>query len=267
PLHIWGWEGFNRIVYSYGKLLNLDPETLNQTRYDVARVQLAVTDWSMLDEEIEIKVDDQIFIIRMVEERSGGSNMGVRRWEGAHIGGGNSEEGSIPFHGGKNSAVGVEDGWSENLSDGEVSVHGGAGTAGGDCADPVGNDQDLCKKVGGSVEFEEREESTEKLMGTCGENRESAESAAADGENIAALVIDLVDGVSEELEVPPTMEALEDVGSHDDVVEMQGVDYGKGTAGEENVAELNIICVGLDQEDSIGPIQQNDKGKEVVVWQ
>ncbi|MCI33631.1 DUF4283 domain protein, partial [Trifolium medium] len=49
PLHIWGWDGFNSLIWRFGRLLNLDPETSNQTRFDVARAQVAITQWEMVD--------------------------------------------------------------------------------------------------------------------------------------------------------------------------------------------------------------------------
>ncbi|GAU50425.1 hypothetical protein TSUD_300250 [Trifolium subterraneum] len=71
PLHIWSYEGFKKIIWRYGKLLNLDRETSEQIRFDVARAQIEVSYWEMVDEVIEVKVDEEIFIIRMVEERFG----------------------------------------------------------------------------------------------------------------------------------------------------------------------------------------------------
>jgi hypothetical protein len=52
---------------------------MEQTRLDVARAQIAVTYWEMVDEVIEIKVDDEVFIIKMVEERFGGVMLGFIR--------------------------------------------------------------------------------------------------------------------------------------------------------------------------------------------
>ncbi|MCI17992.1 DUF4283 domain protein [Trifolium medium] len=52
PLHIWSWEGFKKIIWRYGKLLYLDPETSEQSRFDVARAQIEVSYLEMVDEEI-----------------------------------------------------------------------------------------------------------------------------------------------------------------------------------------------------------------------
>ncbi|MCI06555.1 hypothetical protein A2U01_0027615, partial [Trifolium medium] len=42
PLHIWSFEGFKKIIWRFGKLMNLDRETSEQTRFDVARAQIEV---------------------------------------------------------------------------------------------------------------------------------------------------------------------------------------------------------------------------------
>jgi hypothetical protein len=79
PLHIWSLEGFKKIIWRYGNLLKLDPETMEQSRLDVAKAQIVVTYWEMVDEVIEVKVDDEVFIIKMVEERFGGVMLGFIR--------------------------------------------------------------------------------------------------------------------------------------------------------------------------------------------
>jgi hypothetical protein len=72
-------EGFKKIIWRYGNLLKLDPETMEQSRLDVAKAQIVVTYWEMVDEVIEVKVDDEVFIIKMVEERFGGVMLGFIR--------------------------------------------------------------------------------------------------------------------------------------------------------------------------------------------
>ncbi|MCH84313.1 hypothetical protein A2U01_0005144, partial [Trifolium medium] len=118
PLHIWNWEGFEKIIWRFGKLQNLDPETLNQTRFDVARAHIQISSWEMVDEVIEIKVNEEIFIIRMVEERFGSIDLGLNKTAASAKVGGGSDDGSAPnrAHGG--SVLGVDEGWSEANSDG-----------------------------------------------------------------------------------------------------------------------------------------------------
>ncbi|GAU42702.1 hypothetical protein TSUD_43120 [Trifolium subterraneum] len=57
PLHIWSFEGFKKIIWRIGKLINLDRETAEKIRFDVARSQIEISFWEMVDEVIEVKVD------------------------------------------------------------------------------------------------------------------------------------------------------------------------------------------------------------------
>ncbi|MCI31826.1 hypothetical protein A2U01_0053038, partial [Trifolium medium] len=66
--------------------MNLDRETLEQTRFDVARAQIEVSYWEMVDEVIEVKVDEEIFIIRMIEGRFGSIDAGIHKNTGSNIG-------------------------------------------------------------------------------------------------------------------------------------------------------------------------------------
>ncbi|MCH80618.1 hypothetical protein A2U01_0001388, partial [Trifolium medium] len=53
--------------------------TERQERLDVARAQIAVTSWDFVDEVTEIKVNEELFVIRVVEERFGEIDLGVKR--------------------------------------------------------------------------------------------------------------------------------------------------------------------------------------------
>jgi hypothetical protein len=44
---------------------------------DVARAQIAVSSWDFLDSVQEIKVNNELFITRVVEERFGETNLGL----------------------------------------------------------------------------------------------------------------------------------------------------------------------------------------------
>ncbi|MCH83788.1 RNA recognition motif, partial [Trifolium medium] len=79
PPHAWGWECFNRIVWRFGRLLQLDNQTERQQRLDVARAQIAVTSWDFVDEVLDINVNDELFVIRIMEERFGEIDLGVTR--------------------------------------------------------------------------------------------------------------------------------------------------------------------------------------------
>ncbi|KAK2359679.1 zinc finger CCCH domain-containing protein [Trifolium repens] len=154
PLHIWSFEGFKKIIWRYGNLLKLDPDTMEQSRLDVARAQIAVTYWEMVDEVIEIKVDDEIFIIRMVEERFGGVDVGVDKVACSRTGVGESDCDSVSTAQDGRSVLGIEEGWSENHSDGGMSVNEACnqiGVVGGE-DDSVGIIQRLETKAVSGVE-------------------------------------------------------------------------------------------------------------------
>jgi hypothetical protein len=158
PLHIWSMEGFKKIIWRYGKLLNLDPETLEQSRLDVARAQIAVTYWEMVDEVIEVKVDEEIFIIRMVEERFGCLDLGVHKTAGSKNGVGESDYDSDSRVGVNRSRIGMREGWSEVQSEGEDSVNGGGEMITvGECVDSASNDQGIIGKGVSEEPQEERE--------------------------------------------------------------------------------------------------------------
>jgi hypothetical protein len=113
PLHICSWEGFKKIIWRYGTVLNLDPETLNQSRFDVARALITVTFWEMVDEIIEVKVEGEVFTIRMIEERFGSLDLGKHKAAGSRNGVAESDVDSASRIGDDRSVLGVEDGWSE----------------------------------------------------------------------------------------------------------------------------------------------------------
>ncbi|MCH82611.1 RNA recognition motif, partial [Trifolium medium] len=79
PPHVWGWECFNRILNRFGRLSGLDASTDKQSRLDVARAQVVVSSWDFLDESVEILVGKDRFVIRVVEERFGDIDLGVKR--------------------------------------------------------------------------------------------------------------------------------------------------------------------------------------------
>jgi hypothetical protein len=159
PLHIWSLEGFKKIIWRYGKLLKLDPETMEQSRLDVDRAQIAVTYWEMVDEVIEVKVDDEIFIIRMVEERFGGVDMGIHKQACSRTGVGESDGDSISTKQEGCSVMGIDEGWSENHSDEGLSVNGGRNQFGGmgEQDEPAVNIQGVENKGVSNIQEEGRE--------------------------------------------------------------------------------------------------------------
>ncbi|MCH92500.1 hypothetical protein A2U01_0013440 [Trifolium medium] len=71
PLQVWGEECFKRFVWGFGELIKLDVETAKQNRLDVARVLIKVNSWESVDELVEFKVNRDIFVTRVEEEKLG----------------------------------------------------------------------------------------------------------------------------------------------------------------------------------------------------
>jgi hypothetical protein len=163
PLHIWSWEGFKKIIWRYGTLLNLDPETLDHSRFDVARAQITVNYWEMVDETIEVKVDEEVFIIRMIEERFGSVDLGRDKVAGSRNGVGESEADSVSRVEEVWSMLGVEEGWSEkgygsgesvnddegNLNELDTSVINHGSVEKSVTIESHGERENLCQTVGG----------------------------------------------------------------------------------------------------------------------
>jgi hypothetical protein len=68
PLHVWGEDCFNKVVYSFGKLVRLDDPTKEQQRLDFARVQVLINGWGSIDKMVDIRVGNDLFVLRIVEE-------------------------------------------------------------------------------------------------------------------------------------------------------------------------------------------------------
>ncbi|GAU16315.1 hypothetical protein TSUD_116640 [Trifolium subterraneum] len=106
----------------------------------------------------------------MVEERFGAMDLGLHKESGYANGVGNSSYYSENNNDGF-SVVGMDEGWTENLSDGEGTVDQ---SVGGPRLKPLVSNKSTTDKVVGSVAAEEREhESTkaEEEGGFCGESR------------------------------------------------------------------------------------------------
>jgi hypothetical protein len=66
-------------VWRYRKLIQLDSQTINQDRLDVARALISVSSWDFIDKVIDIKVGNNLFVVRIIEERFGDINLGFKR--------------------------------------------------------------------------------------------------------------------------------------------------------------------------------------------
>jgi hypothetical protein len=126
PLHTWGWDCFQRIVNSFGRLVSLDVQTENQSRLDVARVQVVVSTWDFLNKSVAIIVGSDLFEIKVVEERFGDVDLETKRCSDSDQfcdvsveGGGQSQTPSIEHGTGGSEDGGSrwEEGWSEKASE------------------------------------------------------------------------------------------------------------------------------------------------------
>jgi hypothetical protein len=75
PLHAWGEKTFKNIVSRCGEFLNLDAETANRSRFDVAKVQFETSLSGFIDFVIKLKVQGALYKVRVVEESEGPTEM------------------------------------------------------------------------------------------------------------------------------------------------------------------------------------------------
>jgi hypothetical protein len=267
PLHIWSLEGFKKIIWRYGNLLKLDHDTMEQTRLDVARAQIAVTYWEMVDEVIEIKVDDEVFIIRMVEERFGAVDVGVNKAACSRTGVGESDGDSISMAYDGRSVMGIEEGWSENQSDGSVSVNDGGKLIGdvGVQHGSVGIIQRLEEKPVSGVQEDMRDEDVEKSKDKEGVKKGVTEESVRDVDILEGRVGEKGSGASAVMETPQPREmalVLESQEVH------PGFEVDETYRGEEECQQMlfgGVNEIGLETQ--IGPsiVLGQREGKEVML--
>jgi hypothetical protein len=186
PLHIWSWEGFKKIIWRYRTLLNLDPETLEQSRFDVARALITVTFWEMVDEIIEVKVDDEVFTIRMIEERFESLDLGRHKAAGSRNGVGESDIDSVSRVGEDRSVLGVAEGWSENESvDGESVNNDDVGVL--HSVDTVGINQEVVGKAVSTIPHGERENQCQEVSSLEAAKGYGAKEEDTDGDRVQSV--------------------------------------------------------------------------------
>jgi hypothetical protein len=71
PPHAWGEATFAKLVNSCGVLLEVDAETRNKSRFDVARVKIVAPLCGRIDFSVNLRVQGAKFAVRMVEEGGG----------------------------------------------------------------------------------------------------------------------------------------------------------------------------------------------------
>jgi hypothetical protein len=71
PLHAWGEKTFKNISSRCAEFIGLDEETLNRSRFDVARVRIETSLLGFIDFVIKLKVQGAMYKVRVVEESEG----------------------------------------------------------------------------------------------------------------------------------------------------------------------------------------------------
>jgi hypothetical protein len=69
PLHVWGEDCFSKVVCKFGRFVKMDEPTKEQQRLEFARVQVLLNGWHTIDEQIDIRVGGEVFVMKMVEEQ------------------------------------------------------------------------------------------------------------------------------------------------------------------------------------------------------
>lgn len=68
PIHALGEEFFQFLAKLVGKFVSLDEPTSNKARLDIGRMLVNVTSKEVVNRTVNIKVNDCVFLVRMVEE-------------------------------------------------------------------------------------------------------------------------------------------------------------------------------------------------------
>jgi hypothetical protein len=71
PLHVWGENAFRLLIKPWGDYVGVDEETRQRARFDVARVKILTSATESIDTVSNIKVLDDLFAVRMIEEGGG----------------------------------------------------------------------------------------------------------------------------------------------------------------------------------------------------
>ncbi|GAU45815.1 hypothetical protein TSUD_115030 [Trifolium subterraneum] len=295
PPHAWGWECFNRIVWRIGNLINLDGPTTRQERLDVARAQIAVTSWKFVDEIQEIKVNEELFVVRVMEERFGEVDLGVtRKTNDQCFSEGSTTEDYLSEVERCDGEEGVENCAEEEEvanCDGEGGVEICDGEGGEEIGEVVGDDSAVGRKEEALVEVPG--ERIETVQYPVVNNRVLVSDTNQKGTE-AEKVITMVER-NREVGAVESVRVVEgtDVGGCDDVLILTSLsDEGVGrnsedrerveqvaasveeetrvtdcdSGGEDNCVDVGVdLGIGLSSQCVLGPISCKNKNKCVVV--
>jgi hypothetical protein len=119
PIHAWGVDLFRALAFKFGRFIEVDEDTHQFKRCDVARVKVVTKDSKLIDSSMAVKVRGKRFDIRVMEEWGGGSmtcggsvKMGVG-WQ--------EEQSSRASIGGASNCAEVEGYYSESGTDADIS--------------------------------------------------------------------------------------------------------------------------------------------------
>jgi hypothetical protein len=119
PTHAWGTDLFRALAFKHGSFIEVDNDTLNFKRCDVARVKVLTKEPKTIDTMMVVKVLGKKFEIRIVEE-CGGRRLVGGGVEKVGIGWQDDQTSRTSVGGDSNQAVAVGCG-SESGSDADVS--------------------------------------------------------------------------------------------------------------------------------------------------
>ncbi|GAU09987.1 hypothetical protein TSUD_393040 [Trifolium subterraneum] len=119
PIHAWGVDLFRALAFKYGRFIEIDANTSNLKRCDVARVKIVTKNPKLIDSVMVVKVCDQRFEIKVLEESGNWSEDGrgclnfSPGWQ--------EEQSSRASHDGDSNCAVVEGCFSESGSGADVS--------------------------------------------------------------------------------------------------------------------------------------------------
>jgi hypothetical protein len=79
PSHAWNDQFFAQLVQPWGAYINSDDGTMKKFTMDVARLMIRTSCQQVVDEFIDVKVNDEIFHLRVLEEMMKGNRRTGRR--------------------------------------------------------------------------------------------------------------------------------------------------------------------------------------------
>ncbi|WJX17882.1 hypothetical protein P8452_07743 [Trifolium repens] len=70
PVHAWRENFFKKMLELTGEVIVMDDDTINKRRFDYARVLIRTSALSFINQLEKVKIDEDVFVVRMLEEVS-----------------------------------------------------------------------------------------------------------------------------------------------------------------------------------------------------